>query len=106
MQHGVIGYTQWIPTLRTVVNMLMWVDMPGGQRIDCDPAGFHPSPNLCERVGAAGVRTVIFQPAELLDTPLSNMVCRGAERHGYYPYSTSGRRSFSVPATAPWLLCT
>ena len=83
MQHGVIGYTQWIPNLRTVVNMLEWVDMAGGQPIACDPAGFHPSPNLCERVGAAGVRTVIFQPAELLDTPLSNMVCRGAERHGY-----------------------
>ena len=83
MQHGVIGYTQWIPTLRTVANMLMWVDMAEGKPIDCDPAGFHPSPNLCERLNTAGVRTVIFQPTELLDTPLSNMVCRGAERHGY-----------------------
>ena len=83
MQHGVIGYTQWMPTLRTVVNMLEWVNMPGGQPIACDPATFHPSPNLYERVGAAGVRTVIFQPAELLDTPLSDMLCRGAERHGY-----------------------
>ena len=83
MQHGVIGYTQWMPALRTVVNMLMWVDMAAGQPIDCDPAGFHPSPNLAERLNVAGARTVIFQPTELLDTPLSNMVCRGAERHGY-----------------------
>ena len=83
MQHGVIGYTQWIPTLRTVVNMLEWVDMATGQPIDCDPTTFHPRPNLAERLKAAGVRTVIFQPSELLDSPLSNMACRGAERHGY-----------------------
>ena len=38
---------------------------------------------MTERLNAAGVRTVIFQPTELLDTPLSNMACRGAERHGY-----------------------
>ena len=106
MQHGVISYTQWMPSLRTVVNMLKWVDMAAGQPIDLDPAGFHPSPNLSERVGAAGVRTVIFQPTELLDTPLNNMVCRGANATDTHPHSTSGRRSFPVPATAPWLSCT
>ena len=83
MQHGVIGYTQWMPALRTVVNMLEWVDMATGQPIDLDPIGFHPSPNLAERLNTVGVRTVIFQPTELLDTPVSNMLCRGAERHGY-----------------------
>ena len=62
MQHGVIGYTQWIPTLRTVVNMLEWIDTATGHPIDLDPAAFHPSPNLPERLGAAGVRTVIFNP--------------------------------------------
>ena len=83
MQHGVIGYTQWMPTLRTVVNMLEWTDMATGHPIDLDPAAFHPTPNLPERHGAAGVRTVILQPTELIDTPVSNMLCRGAERHGY-----------------------
>ena len=39
MQHGVIGYTQWIPTPRTVVNMLEWVDMAAGQPIDLDRGG-------------------------------------------------------------------
>ena len=78
-----IGYTQWIPTLRTVVNMLEWVDIATGQPIDSDPTGFHPSPNLAERLKAAGLRTVIYQPSELLDSPLSNMACRGAERHGF-----------------------
>ena len=83
MRHGVIGYTQWMPTLGTVVNMLEWLDMATGQPLDLDPVGFHPSPNLPEHLNAAGVRTVIFQPNELLDTPVSNMLCRGAERHGY-----------------------
>ena len=109
IQHGVIGYTQWMPTLRTVVNMQAWVDIPEGQPIDLDPAGFHPSSNLCERVGAAGVRTVIFQPSELLDTPLSNMVCRGAERHGYSsPFDIrpsapfdAGNRTLAVVYTTP-----
>ena len=82
MQHGVIGHTQWIPTLRKVVNMLEWVDMATGQPIDSDPATFHPSPNLAERLKTAGVRTMILQPSELLDSPLSNMACRGAERRG------------------------
>ncbi|MDE0168847.1 MAG: alkaline phosphatase family protein [bacterium] len=109
MQHGVIGYTQWMPTLRTVVNMLEWVDMATGQAIDLDPVGFHPSPNLPERLSAAGVRTMIFQPTELLDTPVSNMLCRGAERHGYSsPFdirppalSSDGNRTLTVVYTAP-----
>ena len=109
MQHGVIGYTQWMPTLRTVVNMLEWVDMATGQPIDCDPASFHPSPNLAERLNAAGVRTVIFQPTELLETPLSNMLCREAERHGYSsPFDIrppvlfgAGNRTLAVVYTTP-----
>ena len=83
MQHGVIGYTQWMPTLGTVMNMLEWVDMTTGQPADLDPTAFHPSPNLPERLDAAGVRTMIYQPTELLATPVSNMLCRGAERYGY-----------------------
>ena len=109
MQHGVIGYTQWMPTLRTVVDMLEWVDFTTGQPVDLDPAGFHPTPNLPERLNAAGVRTVIFKPTELLDTPVSNMVCRGAERHGYSsPFdirppavSGDGDRTLTVVYTAP-----
>lgn len=83
MQHGVIGYTQWMATLGRVVNMMMWVDVSWGRRIDLDPVGFHPAPNLWERLNTAGVRTVVYQPHAVLDTPLSNMLYRGAERYGY-----------------------
>ena len=109
MQHGVIGYTQWMPTLGTVVDMLEWADFTTGQPVDLNPAGFHPIPNLPERLSAAGVRTTVFQPTELLDTPLSRMFCRGAERHGYSsPFdirpptvSGDGNRTLVVVYTAP-----
>ena len=109
MQHGVIGYTQWMPTLGAVVDMLEWVDFATGQPVDLDPAGFHPTPNLPERLSAAGVRTTIFQPTDLLDTPLSKMACRGAERHGYpSPFdigppapSRNGHRTLTVVYTVP-----
>ena len=29
MQHGVIGFTQWIPSLQKVVNMMFWDDLAG-----------------------------------------------------------------------------
>ena len=83
MQHGVIGFTQWIPALQRVVNMMFWEDLEGNQ-VDCDPAGFLPTPNLWERLTAAGVNAVIVHPSRFLhDSPLSNMLYRGAQRHGY-----------------------
>ena len=83
MQHGVIGFTQWIPALQRVVNMLFWRDMEW-DRVDYDPTGFLPTPNLWERLGSAGVRSVIVHPSRFFhDSPLSSMLYRGAERHGY-----------------------
>ncbi|MYF83257.1 MAG: hypothetical protein F4176_03720, partial [Acidimicrobiia bacterium] len=109
MQHGVIGYTQWMPTLGTVVDMLEWADFATGQPVDLDPAGFHPTPNVAERLSAAGVRTTVIQPTDLLDTPVSKMACRGAERQGYSsPFdirpsavSSDGDRTLAVVYTAP-----
>ena len=83
MQHGVIGFTQWIPALQKVVNMMFWEDLVGNP-VDYDPTGFLPTPNLWERPVAADVRPVIVHPSSFFhDSPLSNMLYRGAERHGY-----------------------
>ena len=81
MQHGVIGYTQWIPDLGRVVNMLRWADK--WERVNYDTTGFLPAPNLWERLNTAGVRAVISHPLIFDDSPFSNMVYRGAERCGY-----------------------
>ena len=83
MQHGLIGFTQWVPALQRVVNMMFWEDLEGDQ-VDYDPAGFLPTPNLWERLTAAGVNAVIVRPSRFLhDSPLSSMLYRGAHRHGY-----------------------
>ena len=81
MKHGVIGYTQWIPDLGRVVNMLQWADK--WERVNYDTTGFLPAPNLWERLNTAGVRAVISHPVIFEDSPFSNMVYRGAERYGY-----------------------
>ena len=63
--------------------MMFWEDLEGNQ-VDCDPAGFLPTPNLWERLTAAGVNAVIVHPSlGLHDSPLSNMLYRGAQRHEY-----------------------
>jgi hypothetical protein len=83
MQHGVNGFTQWMPTLEKVVNMMFWDDLEGNQ-VGCDPTDFLPTPNLWERLTAADVRAVAVLPSDHLDgSPLTNMLYRGAERHGY-----------------------
>ena len=83
MQHGVIGYTQWIPSLGRVMNMLQWSPVSGLGRVDYDPTRYLPTPNLWERLNNHGVRTVIVQPSIHLGSRFSNMLYRGAERYGY-----------------------
>ncbi|MDE0232829.1 MAG: alkaline phosphatase family protein [bacterium] len=83
MQHGLVGFTQWIPARQRVVNMMFWEDLEGNQ-VDYDPASFLPTPNLWERLAAAGINAVIIRPSRSLnDSPLSKMLYRGAQRHGY-----------------------
>ena len=107
MQHGVIGFTQWIPALQKVVNMLFWEDLVGNP-VDYDPTGFHPTPNLWERLAAADVKPVIVRPSRFLhDSPLSDMLYRGAERHGYSALSpTSTRQCCWITTSGPWWWCT
>ena len=82
LQHGVIGYTQWLPSVGRVVNMLQWTARSWG-RFDYDPTGYLPVPNLWEHLNTAGVRAVIVLPSVFLNSPLSNMLYRGAERYRY-----------------------
>ena len=82
LQHGVAGYTQWLPSVGRVVNMLQWEPRSWGP-FDYDPTGFLPTPNLWERLNAAGVRAVAVLPSVFLNSPFSNMLYRGAELYGY-----------------------
>ena len=82
LEHGVIGYTQWLPSLGQVVNMLQWTSR-SWRRFDYDPTWYLPAPNLWERLNASGVKTVVVLPSVFRHSPFSNMLYRGAERHGY-----------------------
>lgn len=82
LQHGVIGYRQWLPDLGKVVSLLRWTDL-FGRKVHYDTASFLPAPNLWERLAARDVRGVVVQPAAFFDTPLSRMLYRGAQRRGY-----------------------
>ena len=82
LQHGVIGYTQWLPSVGQVVNMLQWTSR-SWRRFDHDPTGYLPVPNLWERLHASGVRAAVVLPSVFRHSPFSNMLYRGAERHGY-----------------------
>ena len=108
MQHGGIGYLQPIPAVDQVVNMMTWTDIMSGRRVGYDPAGFLPTPNLWERLHAARVRAVVFQPERSVNTPLGGMLYRGAEQHGYSSVSDiqpgvlfeDGRRTLAVVYTS------
>ncbi len=82
LQHGVIGYRQWLPDLGKVVSLLRWTDLVG-KAVEYDTASFLPAPNLWERLNTRQVRGVVVQPAAFFDTPLSRMLYRGAEMRGY-----------------------
>jgi hypothetical protein len=76
--HGVIAHLSWLPELGRVVNTLKWVDLSGAA-VDYPTGRFLPYPNLWERLGERGVRTMTIQPAGFAATPLTAALYRGAE---------------------------
>ncbi len=80
-QHGLLGYQAWIPELDNVVNTIHWTTL-WGTRLDYPYAEFLPSPNLAERLAAAGVETLTIQPAKFDNTPLTKVLFRGCRFEG------------------------
>jgi hypothetical protein len=75
-QHGLLGYQLWLPEVDRVVNTIKWTTL-WGESIDFDTAGFLPSPNLWERLSAAGIEPITVQPGNFIGTPLSRLLYRG-----------------------------
>lgn len=75
-RHGLIGHVLHLPGVAELVNVLKWV-APEGQPVSHDYAGMLPSPNLWERLSAAGVEPVTVQPGSFMASPLSEMLYRG-----------------------------
>jgi hypothetical protein len=74
-QHGLIAYL--LRLNRRVVNTIFWFDAEG-QAVDIDRRQFLPTPNLAERLTAAGAETVVVEPSAFVDSALEQLLYRGA----------------------------
>lgn len=84
-QHGLLGYELWLPEADRPINTIHWKPVGGGDVLDIDFDAFLPSPNLWERLVAAGREPVTVQPANFVGTPLSRVLYRGCR---YEPVDT------------------
>lgn len=85
-RHGILGYQLYLPDLDAVANTIKWTTL-WGVPLEIDTAAMLPSPNLWERLGAAGVEAITVQPANFAGSPLSNLVYRGCR---FEPVHTLG----------------
>ncbi len=85
-QHGLLGYQLWLPEVGEVVNTIKWTTLWGAP-VDFDPGALLPSPNLWERLTAAGLEPIAVQPANFEGTGLTNALYRGCRFEGVTTYS-------------------
>lgn len=76
-EHGLLGYQLWMPEFDTVINTIQWSTL-WGERVEYDTGGFLPSPNLWERLRAAGAEPITLQPWNFDGSPMTRMLYRGA----------------------------
>jgi hypothetical protein len=72
-EHGMVAYLLRFPD--RVVNTIWWFDLYG-EPVVIDYETFLPNPNLPERLAAAGVESVVIQPAGYDGSPLSRVLFR------------------------------
>ncbi len=87
VETGMLGFTQRLPSLGTVGNMLFWTvaDPPatsdaveGLEGRGLRPETFLPTPSLFQRLTAGGIDVAAFLPAAIHRSPLSRLQFRGA----------------------------
>lgn len=82
-QHGITSHLMWLPERERIVNTLKWVDLTG-QSVEHSYEELLPSPNLWERIKAAGLEPITVQPGNFETTPLTRMLYRGARFEGVW----------------------
>lgn len=87
---GILGYTQLMPRLGLVANMLFW--QPAWSRTSRSgdleawglaPEAALPTQTIYQVLAAAGVPSHTFHPSDIARSPLSRMQNAGAHVHGY-----------------------
>ena len=74
-QHGLIAYL--LRLNGRVANTIFWFDS-AGDPVDIDYKTFLPSPNLAERLAAAGIESIVVEPSAFIESPLEQILYRGA----------------------------
>ena len=77
-QHGMLGFSLFLPEAGEVANMLEFKPMSGHGSLGITPQGFLPLPTLYHRLAAAGVASHGIIPADLVRSPLSRMFTGGS----------------------------
>lgn len=75
-EHGLLGYQMRVPETGHIVNTIKWTTL-WGDPLDHDVDDFLPSPNLWERLSAAGAEAVTLQPWNFHESAMSRMLYRG-----------------------------
>ncbi len=84
-ESGMLGFTQRLPRLGLVGNMLFWTvpgEERGLERPGMRPETFLETPSLFEVLEGGGVPSAAFLPASIARSPLSRLQFRGATPRG------------------------
>lgn len=89
-EHGMLGYTYWLPSLDLIANALFWKPAfapfaASGSLEDLGlaPETFLPAPSLFATLAAGGVPSRALLPSTIAHSPLSRMQLRGAAVEGF-----------------------
>jgi len=104
-QHGLIGYQLYLPDTDGVVYTIKWT-RGWGEDVVVDHANFLPSPNLWERLGAAGVEPITVQPGNFGGTKLSSVLYRGCRFEPAYSAEEMVDATVQLAATPRRLIVT
>lgn len=85
VEHGVLGYTQYIPEQRKVVNMLGSRDIKTDKPIKLDLRRLYPFATVYQHLKKAGIKSFIIGPANIQKSRLSSRINMGAK---YLPCKT------------------
>lgn len=86
---GLLGYTQRMPELGVIANMLLWrpayddeAQVGSLRGWGSAPESFLPTPSIFQVLGAEGVAGTAWLPQPIMHSPLSRMQLRGAAVEG------------------------
>jgi Type I phosphodiesterase / nucleotide pyrophosphatase len=83
-QHGLTGYSSYVPEVGTAVNWLSWRRVGDGAdlRAELPPEVVQPFPTVLERAVAARIDTTVVTAGELEDSGLTRAALRGGQFAG------------------------